>query len=95
MSVSYCSWTNLRRDTAQMCIFIRMVFNDITAKEELLKVLLKKEYTRGDDIFQSFKNFEKTQLPDYKLVSITTDGAPAMDGHVNGCADRTMLSQIS
>ena len=45
-------------DTAQMCIFIRMVFNDIIAKEELLTVLLMKEYTRGDDIFQSFKNLE-------------------------------------
>ena len=82
-------------DTAQMCIFIRMVFNDITAKEELLTVLLMKEYTRGDDIFQSLKNFEKTLLPVYKLMSITTDGAPAMVGHVNGYADRTMLSQTS
>ncbi|KAJ8352117.1 hypothetical protein SKAU_G00235930 [Synaphobranchus kaupii] len=53
-------------DTAQMCIFIRMVFSDITAKEELLTVLPMKEQTRGEDIFQSFKNFiEKTQLPVY------------------------------
>lgn len=72
-------------DTAQMCIFICMVFSDITAKEELLTVLPMKEQTRGEDIFQTFKNFiEKTQLPVYKLVSITTDGAPAMVGHVNG-----------
>uniref|UniRef100_A0A669C9P0 HAT C-terminal dimerisation domain-containing protein n=1 Tax=Oreochromis niloticus TaxID=8128 RepID=A0A669C9P0_ORENI len=72
-------------DTAQVCIFIRMVFTDITAKEELLTVLPMKEQTRGEDIFQSFKNFiEKTQLPVYKLVSITTDGAPAMVGRLNG-----------
>lgn len=72
-------------DTAQMCIFIRMVFSDITAKEELLTVLPMKKQTRGEDIFQSFKNFiEKTQLPVCKLVSITTDGAPAMVGRVNG-----------
>lgn len=72
-------------DTSQMCIFIRMVFSDITAKEELLTVLPMKEHTRGEDIFQSFKNFiEKIQLPVYKLVSITTDGAPAMVGRVNG-----------
>ena len=82
-------------DTAQMCIFIRMVFNDISAKKELLTVLLMKKYTRGDDIFQSFKNFEKTPLPMYKLVSITTNGAPAMVGHVNECADWTMLCQTS
>ncbi|XP_061820631.1 general transcription factor II-I repeat domain-containing protein 2-like [Nerophis lumbriciformis] len=72
-------------DTAQMCIFIRMVFSDITTKEELLTLLPMKEQTRREDIFQSFKNFvEKTQLPVYKLMSITTDGAPAMVGRLNG-----------
>ena len=37
-------------DTAQMCVFIRMVFSDITAKEELLTVLFMKEQTRREDI---------------------------------------------
>ena len=37
--------------TGQMCIFIRMVFSDITAKEELLTVLSMKEHSQGDDIF--------------------------------------------
>ena len=41
-------------DTTQMCIFIRMVFTDMTAKEELLTILPMKEHTRGQDIFQSF-----------------------------------------
>ena len=72
-------------DTAQLCIFIRMVFTDMTAKEELLTLLPMKEHTRGEDIFQSFNNFiAKTQLPVHKLVSITTDGAQAMVGRVNG-----------
>lgn len=72
-------------DTAQLCIFIRMVFKDMTAKEELLTMLPMKEHTRGEDIFQTFKNFvDKTQLPMFKLVSITTDGAPAMVGRCNG-----------
>uniref|UniRef100_A0A087XSU0 Uncharacterized protein n=1 Tax=Poecilia formosa TaxID=48698 RepID=A0A087XSU0_POEFO len=72
-------------DTAQLCIFIRMVFTDMNAREELLTVLPMKEHTRGEDIFQSFKNFiEKTQLPVFKLVSITTDGAPAMVCCLNG-----------
>ena len=63
-------------DTAQLCIFIRMAFTDMTAKEELLTLLPMKEHTRGEDIFQSFNNFiTKTQLPVHKLVSITTDGA--------------------
>ena len=72
-------------DTAQMCIFIRMVFTDTTAKEELLTILPMKEHTWGEDIFQYFKNFiEKTQHPVCKLVSITTDGMPAMVGSENG-----------
>ena len=44
-------------DIAQLCIFIRMVFTDMTAKEELLTLLPMKERTQGDFIFQSFKNF--------------------------------------
>uniref|UniRef100_H2Z397 HAT C-terminal dimerisation domain-containing protein n=1 Tax=Ciona savignyi TaxID=51511 RepID=H2Z397_CIOSA len=75
-------------DTAKMCVFICMVFSDITAKEELLTVLFMKEQTRGEDIFQTFKNFiEKTELPMYKLVSITTDGAPAMVGRDDAFPD--------
>lgn len=38
-------------DTAQLCIFIRMVFTDMASKKELLKVLLMKEHTWGEDIF--------------------------------------------
>ena len=72
-------------DTAQLCIFFRMVFTDMTAKEELLTILPLKEHTRGEDIFKSFKNcIEKTQFPVCKLMSITTDDAPAMVGHSNG-----------
>ena len=53
-----------------------MVFSDITAKEDVLTIVPMKEYTRGNDIFQSFKNcIEKTQLPVSKFVSMTTDGA--------------------
>ncbi|KAJ4922048.1 hypothetical protein JOQ06_021512 [Pogonophryne albipinna] len=72
-------------DTAQLCVFIRMVFTDMTAKEELLTILPMKEHTRGEDIFRTFKNFvDKTKLPMSKLSSITTDGAPAMVGRCNG-----------
>ena len=59
-------------------------FSDMTAKEELLTILPLKEHTRGEDIFKSFKNFEKTQFPVCKLMSITTNGAAAMVGHSNG-----------
>ena len=71
-------------DKAQLCIFIRMV-HDMTAKEELLTVLHMNAHTRGEDIFQIFKTFiDKTKIPVCKLVSITTDGAPAMVGCRNG-----------
>ena len=72
-------------DMAQLCVFIRMVFTDMTAKEELLTILPMKEHMRGEDIFQSFKDsIDKTQLPVCKLISVTTDGAPAMVGRANG-----------
>ncbi|KAJ4946083.1 hypothetical protein JOQ06_023758 [Pogonophryne albipinna] len=51
-------------DTAQLCVFIWMVFTDMTAKEELLTILPMKEHTRGDDIFRTFKNFvDNTKHP--------------------------------
>ena len=38
--------------------------------------------------FSLSKTIEKTQLSVYKLVSVTTDGAPAMVGHVKGSTAR-------
>lgn len=89
--IDYCECFSLQMDEstnitdkAQLCIFIRMV-HDMTAKEELLTVLHMNAHTRGEDIFQIFKNFiDKNKIPVCKLVSITTDGAPAMTGRRNG-----------
>ena len=62
-----------------------MVFENMTAKEELLCMLPFKGHTRGEDTFQAFMNFaNKTKLPFVKLISITTDGAPAMVDNCNG-----------
>ncbi|XP_072380584.1 zinc finger BED domain-containing protein 5-like [Diabrotica undecimpunctata] len=72
-------------DTAQLCIFIRLVFSDMLAKEELLTTLPLKEKTRGEDIHNVFISFVKQyELPIYKLVCITTDAAPSMTGVNNG-----------
>ena len=72
-------------DVAQLCVFIRMVFEDMRAKEELLTILPLKGHTRGEDIFSTFMDFvKKNKLPLFKLISITTDGAPAMVGRTNG-----------
>ena len=69
----------------QLCILMRMVFENMTTKKKLLCMLYLKGRTRGKDIFQAFMNFAcKTKLPLVKLISITTDGAPAMVGSTNG-----------
>ena len=50
-----------RHNTAQLCVFIRMVFTDMTQEKELLTLLLMKECTQGEFIFQSIKYImEKT-----------------------------------
>lgn len=73
-SISHCNWISLHTWVTQpSCIFIWIVFA---------------EHTWGWDFFQSFKNFEKIQLSAYKLVSTTTDGAPAMVGRSNGFSGR-------
>ena len=38
-------------DTAQLCVFIQMVFTDTTKEEELLKLLLMKEHMQGEFSF--------------------------------------------
>lgn len=87
-----CSWFSLQMDeslditgTSQLIIITRMVFEDYSVKEEMLCLLPMKERTRGEDIYQVFKNFIlERKLPLHKLSSITTDGAPAMIGKNKG-----------
>ena len=43
-------------DTAQVCVFIRMVFNDMSAKEEFLAIISMKGQTRGQDIYNSLNH---------------------------------------
>ena len=70
------------RDAAQIVVFIRMVFNDWTVKEEVFGVMTLKERTRGTDIYTLFKKYcTEIGLPLWKLVA---DGAKSMVGSVNG-----------
>lgn len=72
-------------DTAQLCVFVRLVFSDMISKEEFLTMIPLQGTTRGKDIYDSFIRYIKNyEMPLYKLVSITTDGAPCMTGKVNG-----------
>ena len=72
-------------DTAELIVFIRMIFSDFSIKEEFLTILPIKGKTRGADMMATFMSFaEKTNLPFHKLVAMSTDGAPAMIGKNNG-----------
>lgn len=82
-------------DIAQLCVIIKMVFDDFSTKEEFLKLLPLKGRTQGKDIYDAFISFaEESRLPIKKLVAITTDGAPAMVGNKNGFIARCMENQI-
>ncbi|GFW16885.1 uncharacterized protein TNCV_2760131 [Trichonephila clavipes] len=72
-------------EISQLCIFVRMVFQDTSIKEELLTILPLKKKARGEDVYCAFKKYiEEKNIPIYKVVSMTTDGAPSMTGTVNG-----------
>lgn len=72
-------------DTAQLAVFVRMVFEDFETKEELVKVVPLTGHTTGNDIFLAFKKLiECENIPMKKVVGLTTDGAPAMVGVENG-----------
>lgn len=77
-------------DDEQMSIFVR--FFDIESKtfrEELLAILTFKGKTRGEDLFKTFDEFIKKSNISYdKMVSLSTDGAPAMIGKENGLVKR-------
>lgn len=84
--------------TSQLMMFIPMVFDDFSAKDQLLTLLPLKTTMRGVDIYNAVKRFfvEKKVSLD-KLVSVTTDGAPAMTGQNSGFivlyAEATQTSQ--
>ena len=71
--------------TAQTLLFIRMVFEDFSTKDELLTLLPFKTTMRGVDIYNAVKEFfvqKKVALE--KLVAVTMDGALAMIGRHAG-----------
>lgn len=68
-------------DTAQLAIFIRGVDSTLAVTEQMLSLQSMKDTTTGADILREVKHvIEEHQLDLTKLVSIATDGAPAMKG---------------
>ncbi|CAK1582797.1 unnamed protein product [Parnassius mnemosyne] len=77
-------------DDEQMSIFVR--FLDIECqifREELLAVLPLKGNTRGEDLFKVIDEFiTKSNISYDKMVSLSTDGAPAMISKEKGVVKR-------
>ncbi|XP_050532632.1 protein ZBED8-like [Daktulosphaira vitifoliae] len=77
-------------DSEQISIFVR--FFDVESRvfrDELLALLPLKYKTRGEDLFKTFDNFmNKSNISYDKIVSVSTDGAPAMVGKEKGFVKR-------
>lgn len=77
-------------DDEQMSIFVRFYDNDSEMfREELLTILPLKGNTRGEDLFKAIDEFiTKSNISYDKMVSLSTDGAPAMIGKEKGVVKR-------
>lgn len=77
-------------DDEQMSVFV--CFFDEESKiirEELLAELTFKGKTRGEDLFETFDDFmKKSNIPYEKIVSVSTDGAPAIVSKDKGLVKR-------
>lgn len=73
------------QDKPQLAIIVRYVLSDLEVKEELLDLVALKDSTRGCDIKEALDVvLDKASVPVGKIVSIATDGAPAMRGNKQG-----------
>lgn len=71
--------------TAQLLLFVRGISENFEVTEELVGMSSMKGRTTGADILTSILNLcSAHNFNNNKLVSITTDGAPAMIGVQNG-----------
>ena len=71
-------------DTVQLIVWVRFDKGQ-TFKEELLTLIPLKNTTRGEDVYKALKDFLLNNNIDLrKLISVTTDGAPAMIGRKVG-----------
>lgn len=67
-------------DVAQMAVFVRYILNN-NYKEELLTLLPLHDRTTGQILFERFQEFMNNNGLSYqKILSVVTDGAPAITG---------------
>jgi hypothetical protein len=73
------------KDISQFAVFIRAVDTNFKTNTELLKLIAMKDTTKGEDLLLKLFNLINDLKYDWrKLVSITSDGAPAMSGKEKG-----------
>uniref|UniRef100_A0A1B6MPL2 Uncharacterized protein n=1 Tax=Graphocephala atropunctata TaxID=36148 RepID=A0A1B6MPL2_9HEMI len=73
------------KDKPQLAIFVRYVTKDLEVEEELLDLVTLNVTTRGCDIKEALDGvLLKNSVPKGSIVSIATDGAPAMVGKKQG-----------
>ena len=76
-------------DTAQLVVFIRGVTDNFEVTEEFLDMASMQSTTTGQSICEEVtKLINKFEIDSFKLVGITTDGAPSMVGKNNGFVKR-------
>lgn len=76
------------KDMAQLTVFVRF-FDGHQFREELLLLVKLDGKTTGEEVYKALKNaFIAISVPLTKLVSISTDGAPAMIGREHGVVQR-------
>uniref|UniRef100_A0A3Q3JZ16 HAT C-terminal dimerisation domain-containing protein n=1 Tax=Monopterus albus TaxID=43700 RepID=A0A3Q3JZ16_MONAL len=71
-------------DVSQLLIFTRTIDGSFEVHEELLKLVLLHDTTRGTDIFNAVNNVARAYRGFDKLSAVVTDGAPAMQGRHTG-----------
>uniref|UniRef100_A0A8C4T636 HAT C-terminal dimerisation domain-containing protein n=1 Tax=Erpetoichthys calabaricus TaxID=27687 RepID=A0A8C4T636_ERPCA len=80
-------------DMSQLCVFTRF-FDGHNFVEEFLTLLPLAKQTRGEDLFSVLSQFmHAAGLDVTKMVSLTTDGAPAMTGKDRGLVTRMKALQ--
>ena len=72
-------------NTAQLAIFVRGINSDFVIPVRFLQLIPLKDRTTGENIYNAVIEYlGENNLDISKLVSVTTDGAPAMVGSVRG-----------
>ena len=72
-------------DTAQLAFFIPGVMPNLDVVEESVQLMAMNDTTTGKNIFIALQRIlTDTKLDLSKLISVTTNGVPAMDGQGKG-----------